>query len=200
VLAAAFANAAIGCSSDTTSNAKDGGANNGGGTPTPGGSAGTAGTGGAGPSTGGNGGTANGGMASSGRAGRPAGGASNGGATNGAGGSASCPMECLLANQCVTACGQTPRNYGCCPCPPGTVNALSCNQPMDAGAVSCDPRKILCKRLAPMCPEGQVPSVEGTCYGPCVPAESCVCGSAAECPDPDHVTCHLSQGRCGPYV
>ena len=67
-------------------------------------------------------------------------------------------------------------------------------------AVSCDPRKILCKRVAPECPEMQVPSVEGSCYGPCVPVEQCPCSGPTECPDADHYTCHMSAHHCGPYV
>jgi hypothetical protein len=79
------------------------------------------------------------------------------------------------------------------PCPP---------LPMCVGAapVSCDPAKILCKRVAPECPQGQVPSVSGSCYGPCVPVDSCTCTKESECPDHDHYTCHLSAGHCGPYV
>jgi hypothetical protein len=79
------------------------------------------------------------------------------------------------------------------PCPP---------LPMCVAAVpiSCDPAKILCKRVAPECPQGQVPSVSGSCYGPCVPVESCACSNEIQCPDHDHYTCHMSAGHCGPYV
>ncbi len=66
--------------------------------------------------------------------------------------------------------------------------------------VECDPRKILCKRVAPQCPEGQVPSVSGSCYGACVPAEMCPCDEAAACPDSNQFTCHMSAKHCGPYV
>jgi hypothetical protein len=69
-----------------------------------------------------------------------------------------------------------------------------------AGDVSCDPRRILCKRVAPTCDAGQVPSVEGSCYGPCVKIDACVCASAADCPDPLQFTCHVSARRCGPFV
>lgn len=68
------------------------------------------------------------------------------------------------------------------------------------GAIDCDPRKILCKRIAPECPEGQVPSVSGSCYGDCVPLESCPCSGPEQCPNPDTGTCHMSAGHCGPYV
>jgi hypothetical protein len=76
------------------------------------------------------------------------------------------------------------------PCPP---------LPMCVAA-SCDPAKILCKRAPPECPEGQVPSVSGSCYGPCVPVETCECAQAWECPNHDSYTCHISARHCGPYV
>jgi hypothetical protein len=67
------------------------------------------------------------------------------------------------------------------------------------GLVDCDARKIVCKRLAPPCDAMQVPSVEGTCYGECVPIDRCACALAAECPDNDQYTCWMSK-HCGPYV
>ncbi len=68
------------------------------------------------------------------------------------------------------------------------------------GLMACDPRKIACRRAAPTCPEHQVPSVESSCYGPCVPLEQCACDEAADCPNPESGTCHLSAKHCGPYV
>jgi hypothetical protein len=69
-----------------------------------------------------------------------------------------------------------------------------------SAASDCDPRKILCKRVPPSCPDGQVPSVEGSCYGACVPIESCACSAPAACPSSNTYTCHMSAQRCGPYV
>jgi len=68
-----------------------------------------------------------------------------------------------------------------------------------AGLVDCDPRKIFCKRVAPTCEAGQVPSVEGSCYGECVKVDRCACSAAEQCPDPDQYTCWAKQ-HCGPYV
>ncbi|WP_437618646.1 hypothetical protein [Sorangium sp. So ce1151] len=65
--------------------------------------------------------------------------------------------------------------------------------------VDCDPRKITCKRAAPECGSMQAPSVEGTCYGPCVAIERCACDAAEACPMPDQYTCWRKQ-HCGPYV
>jgi hypothetical protein len=65
---------------------------------------------------------------------------------------------------------------------------------------SCDRRALRCRRAEPVCPDGQVASIVGTCYGPCVALEQCLCNEAADCPFPEQYTCHLSAGHCGPYV
>jgi hypothetical protein len=66
--------------------------------------------------------------------------------------------------------------------------------------VSCDQRKVQCRRAEPECPEGQVPSVVGNCYGECVPIESCTCSENAECYDEGKYACWRFKGHCGPYV
>jgi hypothetical protein len=65
--------------------------------------------------------------------------------------------------------------------------------------VVCDLRKIACRVVQPSCPENQVPSVDGSCFGPCVPIESCACSAAQECPSSDRYTC-WQRTHCGPYV
>jgi hypothetical protein len=67
------------------------------------------------------------------------------------------------------------------------------------GLVDCDPKNILCKRLAPTCDAGQVPSVSGSCYGDCVKIERCACDAAEQCPEPNEYTCWSKQ-HCGPFV
>jgi len=57
----------------------------------------------------------------------------------------------------------------------------------------------MCKRVAPECGSFEVPSVENTCYGPCVKIERCACQTAEQCPDSDQFTC-WSRTHCGPYV
>jgi len=69
-----------------------------------------------------------------------------------------------------------------------------------SSSFDCDPRKILCKRIALDCPAGQVPSVDNSCYGLCVPIESCTCSAPEQCPQSDTYTCHMSAGHCGPFV
>jgi hypothetical protein len=65
--------------------------------------------------------------------------------------------------------------------------------------VDCDPQKIMCKRLAPVCETGEVPSVAGSCYGDCVKIDQCACSSADQCPQPNEYTC-WGKRHCGPFV
>jgi len=39
--------------------------------------------------------------------------------------------------------------------------------------VACDPSPVNCKSMPPTCAKGEVPSVQGTCWGPCVPILTC---------------------------
>lgn len=59
-------------------------------------------------------------------------GAGSTGASN-TGGTGDCPPECFAPNDCVETCGDEPESYGCCPCPEGTINVLSCSD--DCGLV-----------------------------------------------------------------
>jgi hypothetical protein len=121
-------------------------------------------------------------------------GAGAAGASAGAAGdasSATCDPSCPDGQRCELVQVMCIR----APCPP-----LPMCRAASAAATSCDPAKILCKRAVPECPQGQVPSVEGSCYGPCIPVESCGCSKESECPDHDHYTCHMSAKHCGPYV
>lgn len=78
----------------------------------------------------------------------------------------------------------------------------------DAGAASgggassledCNTQHVTCKALPPQCGSGQVPSVEGTCWGDCVKIERCACSAQDDCPDHDQYTCWGGR-HCGPYV
>jgi hypothetical protein len=110
------------------------------------------------------------------------------------------PWTCEVGASCIELAAQY------CGCDGKTFTASGCSPRAFAhkgaceAGVSCDTSKILCKRSAPACPTGQVPSVEGTCYGQCVKIESCTCTGPADCPDPDHFTCHNNTKRCGPFV
>ncbi|HKP59473.1 MAG TPA: hypothetical protein VJV78_22275 [Polyangiales bacterium] len=173
-----------------TSSSESGGAN----------AAGKGGSGAAGmaPASGGKGGAsaANGGGAGKAGAAAASGGGSGGqssaaGSSGAAGASGACNMACTKGMHCelvAVTCIRAP-----CPAQPMCVADASTS-------LSCDPRKILCKRAAPECPSMQVPSVDGSCYGPCVPVEQCPCSGPSECPDSDHYTCHMSAAHCGPYL
>jgi hypothetical protein len=52
----------------------------------------------------------------------------------------------------------------------------------DAAPLHCDARAIRCRLAPPVCGGGEVPSVDGTCWGPCVPATDCTCDPTASCP------------------
>jgi hypothetical protein len=120
------------------------------------------------------------------------------GAADGTGICQPIPEACTLQYDPVCGCDDQTYGNACAAHAAGVSVAThgACAQ----GAVSCDPRAIRCRRLPPECPFGQVPAIEGTCYGDCVPVEQCACREAAACPQPEEYTCHLSAGHCGPYV
>lgn len=82
----------------------------------------------------------------------------------------------------------------------GTGGSFSAGGGGAGGGISCDTRKVLCRVATPVCDAGMVPSVEGTCYGPCVPIDSCGCSEPADCPNANEYTCWISFQHCGPYV
>jgi hypothetical protein len=54
---------------------------------------------------------------------------------------------------------------------------------------------------APECPGGQVPSVVGETWGPCVNASLCACTSfARDCPNITGYSEGCYQGHCGPWL
>jgi len=59
---------------------------------------------------------------------------------------------------------------------------------------------IACLIALPECVEGEVPSIDGACFGACVPIEACDCDGPEDCPNPEKYACHLSAGHCGPYT
>ncbi len=65
---------------------------------------------------------------------------------------------------------------------------------------SCDERDVLCKKVRPSCPDGQVPAVVDGCWGDCSPIAGCICHAADECPERERYVCHMNAQHCGPYV
>ncbi len=73
----------------------------------------------------------------------------------------------------------------------------------DAGVVSgisCDVRKLTCKRAEPSCDYGYVPRIVDGCYAECVRIDDCVCSGADACPQHERYTCNNSRQRCTPYL
>lgn len=68
-------------------------------------------------------------------------------------------------------------------------------------AGSCDGRRVACDALPPRCLRGQAPSVVGSCWGPCVQANTCTCSTTDECPSITGYSevCYRS-GFCGPAL
>lgn len=82
------------------------------------------------------------------------------------------------------------------------VSVAPSGSPEDAGAtgLTCDPRKLVCKRAAPSCEFGYVPRIIDGCYGECVRVDECPCDGPDACPDRDRYTCNNSRQRCTPYL
>lgn len=85
------------------------------------------------------------------------------------------------------------------PVEPAAPEPVPSVEPPAAALVDCTPSKVLCRRRAPECPAGEVPSVAGSCFGPCVPIARCACTEATQCPQPEQHTCWKKQ-HCGPFV
>ncbi len=145
---------------------------------------------------GGSGGSANGGAPASG--GRPGGsaGSANRGSVSGGSGNGGSPngelVDCdvrKITCQTLIAVEPCPKDkvrsvvehcYGECVsldrCDPGTVPPPDGSGGSTGGAagVDCDISKVTCQTFAPVeCPDAQVPSVMGSCYGACVSLSSC---------------------------
>lgn len=146
-------------------------------------------TGGSG--TGGNTGGATGGSGTGGATGGTStGGMSTGGSTGGSatGGAPQCTPgdnKCTLVNDCCNCLaigpGETAPTCDIPECFADACSASGLPQPQEpqcqagqcvAGYV-CDPALAACDQLPPTCPAGQVPSVNGACWGGCVPATEC---------------------------
>lgn len=117
------------------------------------------------------------------------GGSSSGGAAA-AGGGSSAPADCSSDFDCQLV-------HSCCECVayPKSANisicAMACSQTAcealglsDADArcvaghcvtsANCRTQDVSCEMLEPTCPQGQVPRVNGLCYGACIPVNLCM--------------------------
>lgn len=91
--------------------------------------------------------------------------------------------DCFLASDCCT-CESMPVSITAWQCP-GNCPRLACER-LGIGeadvrcaeglcvlARSCDPEGITCDAAVPACGEGEVPMVEGACWGGCLAATEC---------------------------
>jgi hypothetical protein len=171
---------------------------------TEGGTGGSAGTG-AGGGLGGSGGTS-------------ATGGSGGTSTAGAGGSVSPPPgqpECETADDCVVVSdccgcrveGRAQEWKTACPlqcqrdaCAEDGLTGLSpiCSMGRCRFDVDCDPTHVSCRAAAPTCPSGELPSVNGSCWGPCV--DVLECNQLTGCGDcPEGSVCVIFQAQRPSY-
>lgn len=79
-------------------------------------------------------------------------------------------------------------------------DAMTVSDSGSGAAYDCVLEGAACLIAVPVCAQGEVPSVEGSCYGPCVPIEQCKCDGPQDCPDSAHYTCFNYAHHCGPYT
>jgi hypothetical protein len=66
---------------------------------------------------------------------------------------------------------------------------------------SCDASRVTCDAVPPRCRIGDAPSVVGSCWGPCVRANTCTCAADEECPSiPGYSELCYRSGLCGPAL
>jgi hypothetical protein len=205
--------AALGCSDDDGSGGSGGSGGVGGSAGSSAGSGGTSGSTAGSAGSGGSAGVATGGSAgstggSAGSAGSGGESGSTGGSAGSAGGSAT-PLcqtaaDCTFHSDCCTcqALGPGEPTPPACPvtCVTDKCTSLGVNPSEIACAagqcvlqVDCDASKVTCKVAQPACQAGEVPSVNGTCWGPCIAATEC--SVVTNCSD-----CDAASEACVRYV
>lgn len=152
-------------------------------------------TGGAGGA--GTGGSSSGGNGATGATGATSGSGGGGGAYVNVVGECKTDEDCELQSSCCY-CNAVPKGVAAPPCESAPcfvdlcggegIQQARCIAGQCTLARNCDPKQALCFSMPPTCAPGQVPSVTGGCWGPCVPATSCEsvsscfdCGAAQAC-------------------
>jgi hypothetical protein len=109
------------------------------------------------------------------------------------------PGACTFELNPVCGCDGNTYSNPCAAASAG-VSVESQGECEQATKVDCDHRKAACDEVPQPCPGGQVRALQAACYGECVTVDRCACSERDACPEPDSYTCHMSAGRCGPYV
>jgi hypothetical protein len=110
------------------------------------------------------------------------------------GGDWTCDTGVACTALAVAYCGCDGRTFSGTSCAPRAYLYIGTCE----SGVSCDTSKVLCRVAPPTCPAGQVPSVTGSCFGPCVPIESCTCTASQSCPSVGGgtTTCDAQTQKC----
>ncbi|HEX6764050.1 MAG TPA: hypothetical protein VF103_01205 [Polyangiaceae bacterium] len=163
-----------------------------------GGGCAVAGTSGTGAGTAGIAGSETGGVAGVGGTPGTGGSEVTGGAAGEAGTAGTSGAECRADEDCVMvsdccSCRAEPRSgSGFCPldclrdpCSDDGIepNEVSCVRGRCVIARSCDRTRVTCRSAPPDCVDGTIPSVDGTCWGPCIaPTECSYVTDCLDCP------------------
>jgi hypothetical protein len=149
------------------------------------GSGNASGSGGSGGASAGNGGSGNGGVSGGGVAGSAGalGGSDQGGTAGKEGAECETAADCQMVSDCCT-CAAEPKGSLGLPC--GLVcvtdactamqierDEVTCTFGRCVIARSCDLSEVICEVVEPECASGTIPSVNGSCFGPCLPPTEC---------------------------
>lgn len=110
-----------------------------------------------------------------------------------------CPDGMILTSMC----GCVGRPPGACVCGPGGwICDAGTADVADSGLLDCNPAHVACDRIPPVCAGGgEVASVSGACWGPCVVYTRCApiaCDPAAVGGCPTNLVCYRTTRTCGP--
>ncbi|MBI5502759.1 MAG: hypothetical protein HY907_21115 [Deltaproteobacteria bacterium] len=118
---------------------------------------------------------------------------------------------CTLYTDCCSclalAAGEPPPPCGITECFVTTCSArgmdaadVTCAAGRCAAGYNCDDSTVVCLTPPPACPEGEVPSVSGSCWGACVPATECAYVKDCSRCDPDVQFCVQYVQRSGIFA
>lgn len=110
-----------------------------------------------------------------------------------------CADGMIFVSQC--GCAGRPPGSGCTCTPSGWSCDAGTDAP-DAAALDCNPAHVACDSRPPVCTGGgEVPSVSGACWGPCVLYTRCApipCDPDVAAGCPTNLVCYRTSRTCGP--